>query len=189
MLDWPVALQKRSQHAVLVVALEYSTVAALRVTVTAWKHWLDVTLGGGGGDSDKQYHNTVQLVVTVPASNGNHGAAFFMRTGVALHQLAADLEVPLTIVQTFKGGGGEASSLAETYATWVTLTEHALAATAKRPTATVATSTSTPKATAKSLTPGAQEVAYSSSASPGTIVVDAHDVIPITPHHHQKQQE
>jgi hypothetical protein len=187
-LAWPAALETHCKHMVLVVSMANSaSLAELQKTVRTWKRYLD------HATARTKKNHTMQLIMTVPASS-NRDAAYCLRVGAAMQRLATELSIlapSWAVVDTPTPPTTQKSastSLDEIHATWMGITEQVLSWKQQRQgyfaTASAATATAIKHimATATASTPANRKTGGSfDNSSPGTIVLDATDVIPISP--------
>jgi hypothetical protein len=202
-LAWPAALKTHSQHMILVVSMADSkSLVELQKTVRSWKRYLDHATGRKRTSSGTS--NTMQLILTVPAASSmQKHAAYYLRVGAAMQRLATELSILAPSWAVLDAQHNESvtttsTSLNEIHATWMNITEQVLSSNQKQQrqeslaTASTATGNGNDQqyavATAAAMsTPASRGSNKASSSldngsnSPGTIVLDAQDVITISP--------
>jgi hypothetical protein len=205
-LAWPAALKTHCQHMILVVSMADSkSLAELQTTVRTWKRYLDDATGRKSSTSAGTA-TTMQLILTVPAASSlqNH-AAYYLRVGAAMQRLATELSIMAPSWAVLDAPHNESSSTTnvhEIHTTWMNITEQVLsskqqqqlqrqgslaAATAtangkdQRYAIATAAAVSTPANRGSSNNKAGSSLGNSSINSPGTIVLDAQDVITISP--------
>jgi hypothetical protein len=187
-LVWPAALKTHCQHMILVVSMADSkSLAELQKTVRTWKRYLDHATGR---KSTSGTTNTMQLILTLPtASSMQKHAAYYLRVGAAMQRLATELSMLAPSWAVLDTQPNEAStSVHEIHATWMNITEQVLSSKQQqqrqgsladqRYAVATAAAVSTPASRGNKKVGGSLD---NSSSSPGTIVLDAQDVITISP--------
>jgi hypothetical protein len=183
------------------------SLAELQKTVRTWKRYLDHATDRRNSTRTASTATTMQLILTVPvASSLQHHAAYYLRVGAAMQRLATELSIMAPSWAVLDAPHNESSTTTtnvhEIHTTWMNITEQVLsskqqqqlqrqgslaAATAtangkdQRYAIATAAAVSTPANRGSSNNKAGSSLGNSSINSPGTIVLDAQDVITISP--------